>query len=96
MKDDSSRGGFHARITGRVQGVGFRYNTRRQARRLRLTGWVRNNPDGSVEVQAEGDKDKLESMISWLKKGPPGARVDDVRVEKKPYSGKYSDFGVEF
>lgn len=96
MNDDASRGGFHARITGRVQGVGFRYNTRGQARRLRLTGWVRNNPDGSVEVRAEGDKDKLESMISWLKKGPPGARVEDIQVEKKAYSGKYSDFGVEF
>ncbi len=96
MNDGASRGGFHARITGRVQGVGFRYNTRGQARRLRLTGWVRNNPDGSVEVRAEGDKDKLESMISWLKKGPPGARVEGTQVEKKAYSGKYSDFGVEF
>jgi acylphosphatase len=96
MKDESSQGGFHARITGRVQGVGFRYNTRRKARSLRLTGWVKNNPDGSVEVRAEGDKGKLDAMISWLEKGPTGARVEDVQVSSKPYSGKYSDFGIEY
>ncbi len=69
---------LQTRITGRVQGVGFRYSTQRQARTLGLDGWVRNDPDGSVTVVAEGAETALKSFEEWLKEGPPGARVENV------------------
>ncbi len=66
------------RITGRVQGVGFRAAAVRQAHRLKVTGWVRNLEDGSVEALLQGDIDQVDRMLSWLDTGPPGARVTDV------------------
>jgi len=68
------------RVTGRVQGVFFRQSTADQARLLGLTGWVANQDDGSVKVEAQGQEEQLESLIIWCKKGPPSARVDDVEV----------------
>lgn len=70
---------LHVLITGMVQGVGFRWFVRERARRLRLAGWVRNRPDGSVEVAAAGNSDALAELRSELARGPDGARVDDVR-----------------
>lgn len=67
-------------VRGAVQGVFFRVETRDRARSLGLTGWVRNQPDGSVEAAFEGDGDKVESMIDWCRQGPAGARVEDVDV----------------
>lgn len=67
-------------VTGRVQGVGFRWAARDEAERLGLAGWVRNRPDGSVEAAFEGPRERVESMIAWCRKGPPSARVVDVRV----------------
>lgn len=96
MSTDSGTSAFHARIYGRVQGVGFRYNTRREAVRRELTGWVRNLSDGSVEVVCEGETPKVESFASWLKKGPPGASVTDVDLQTVPYRGIYNRFTVEF
>ena len=71
-----------ARITaaGRVQGVYFRASACQQAQSLGITGWVRNCSDGSVELLAEGARDKLEQLIAWCHRGPTGARVADVRV----------------
>ncbi|MDR2257894.1 MAG: acylphosphatase [Treponema sp.] len=86
---------FHALVSGRVQGVGFRYSCYHEARRLGLTGWVRNNMDGGVEVWAEGAKEKLESFLQWLRRGPPGARVDQVRYDTCRPAGTYRDFGIE-
>ena len=71
----------HVRIVGRVQGVFFRAWTREEARRLGLSGWVRNCSDGSVEAHLEGDVDKIELMIALLHEGPPRARVEDLTVE---------------
>ncbi len=71
----------HAFVTGRVQGVGFREFTRREARRLGVGGYVRNLPDGRVEVVADGGGRALESLVSVLRAGPPGAWVRDVHVE---------------
>ncbi|HXX37251.1 MAG TPA: acylphosphatase [bacterium] len=68
-------------VSGRVQGVGFRDFTRREARRLGLAGYVRNLPDGRVEVLAEGARGTLESLLSVLRDGPPGAWVRGVQVE---------------
>ena len=69
------------RVTGRVQGVFFRAWTRQQADVLGVAGWVRNCADGSVEAHIEGDQESVRQMIERVRKGPSGARVDDVRVE---------------
>lgn len=71
---------LHFNITGQVQGVGFRYTMRSEARRLRLTGWVRNCPDGSVEAVAVGDQAALQHLAQWARRGPPGSRVDSVQI----------------
>jgi acylphosphatase len=67
-------------VRGAVQGVFFRVETRDRARSLRLAGWVRNAPDGSVEAVFEGDDERVESMVDWCSRGPRGARVEDVDV----------------
>ena len=79
-----------------VQGVGFRFSTVRQARRLGLSGYVRNLPDGSVEVVAEGEEQMLERLASWLSHGPPGSYVRHVQRRLGPDQGFYRDFNVEF
>jgi acylphosphatase len=85
---------LHVFIYGRVQGVYFREFTRRHADRLGIKGWVRNLRDGSVEVIAEGPKDKLEQLLERLRLGPPGARTEDVKVEWGKHTGAYGDFSV--
>jgi len=75
-------------VRGRVQGVGFRYFTHAAAVRAGLSGWVRNNPDGSVEAVFEGAPEAVEALIAWCHRGPAGARVDDVRVELEAPSGE--------
>ena len=69
-------------VTGMVQGVGFRWSAREQAHRLGVAGWARNRADGSVEVEVEGETEHVERMIEWLRSGPPGSAVDDVRVSE--------------
>ena len=70
----------HVRVTGRVQGVFFRAWTREQAERLDVFGWVRNCSDGTVEAHVEGQEESVEKLIQLLRRGPSGARVDDVEV----------------
>jgi acylphosphatase len=89
-------GALEARVRGRVQGVGFRYWTVNEAGRLRLSGWVRNEPDGSVTVRAEGDPAGLDRLVAVLKRGPAGARVDRVEVVRLPASGLYRGFTVDY
>ena len=74
----SERELLHARVAGRVQGVGFRWFVREEARRLGLAGWVRNLASGEVEVLAEGPPADVASLAQLLAKGPPGARVEIV------------------
>ena len=69
-----------ATVTGRVQGVSFRWHTEQRAQRLGLTGWVRNHDDGSVRLEVQGDEDAVADLLAWLHDGPPHARVDGVRV----------------
>jgi len=69
---------LHAVVRGRVQGVGFRYFVMREAKALGLSGWVRNQDDGSVEVEAEGRRNPLEMLVERLRRGPLGARVAGV------------------
>lgn len=79
--------GRRAVVGGRVQGVGFRYSCASQARALGVRGWVRNLVDGRVEVQAEGPEEKVETLLRWLRKGPPFARVTDVTVSEADPTG---------
>ena len=82
-------------VTGRVQGVNFRYYTQREAERLGLRGLVRNHADGSVEVQAEGERPVLEKLLQWLKHGPPAAPVDNVSAQWRPAAGGFERFEVK-
>ncbi|MFH0769163.1 MAG: acylphosphatase [Chloroflexota bacterium] len=84
-------------VHGHVQGVYFRASTSRQAAGLGVTGYVRNLAGGkAVEVQAEGERNKLEKLIDYLKVGPPGARVENVETNWSEYSGGYSDFSIRY
>lgn len=85
---------FYARVSGRVQGVGFRYSATMEARRLRLSGWIRNAVNGDVEVWAEGAEDKLKTFLVWLRRGPEYSRVDSVDKEDKAPKG-FSGFGID-
>ena len=67
-------------VSGRVQGVWFRAETRRMATSLGLSGWVRNTPDGTVEAAFEGEREDVERAVDWCREGPPLARVDGVSV----------------
>jgi acylphosphatase len=82
----------HLLIRGRVQGVFFRASAQREARRLGLTGWVKNRPDGGVELLAEGDEDILRDLVGWSHRGPSAARVDTVDTRWRAYSGQFHDF----
>lgn len=86
---------LHVAVRGRVQGVGFRWFVRERARSLGLSGWVRNEPDGSVEVFAVGPDGELARLRHLLEQGPPAARVERVVDElKDPGSAALNPFGV--
>ncbi|TVR74466.1 MAG: acylphosphatase [Spirochaetaceae bacterium] len=84
------------RVHGRVQGVGFRYYACREAARVGVTGWVRNEPDGTVLVHAEGSPDQLRQMEDFLRRGPSYARVDSVDIRRPPATGTFRSFNVEY
>ena len=83
-----------ARIFGRVQGVFFRAFVSEWCNKLGLNGFVRNLPDGSVEVKAEGEKQKLEELLLQIKTGPPRAKVEKVSETWSGFTGTYSGFAV--
>jgi len=83
-------------VTGRVQGVGFRYFVLRQARELNINGWVRNRADASVEIWAEGSSLDIETLETLLHQGPPGALVRGVRTENHMPAGYHRGFEVVF
>jgi acylphosphatase len=85
---------LHVRVRGRVQGVYYRASTQEAATRLGLCGWVRNCPDGSVELVAEGPTDRLDRLLEWCRRGPPAARVDACESTLEAASGEFRDFGV--
>lgn len=87
---------LHAIVLGLVQGVGFRYFTLWEAARLGVTGYVRNLPDGSVEVVAEGTKEQLEKLLERLQQGPPAAKVRKVITKWSEAKGEFDRFGVRF
>ena len=90
-----SRVRAHVFVSGRVQGVGFRYSTFDLAAELNLGGWVRNLPDGRVEAVFEGDEDAVRRAVEWCRAGPPGAFVERVSLEWQPATGEFEEFRIE-
>ena len=89
-----ARARARAVVRGMVQGVAFRAATRYAAQGLGVAGWVRNAPDGSVELVAEGSRDAVERLLEFVRTGPPSARVEDVDVEWEEPSGEFGGFEV--
>ena len=87
---------LRAVVRGRVQGVFFRAHVESRAVELKLTGFVRNRPDGAVEVLAEGEREKLEKLLKYLREGSPASRVDNVDVEWGEYTGEFSGFDARY
>lgn len=83
-------------VAGLVQGVFFRSQTKNKAEELGLLGWVRNLADGRVEILAEGEKDKLEKLVNWAKKGPDLARVDGLETNWQEFKGEFEDFEIRY
>lgn len=91
----SERKRLTARISGQVQGVGFRYWTLRQATSMGLVGWVMNlDAENAVEVVAEGDEVALDTLERLLRQGPPGARVERAEMRREPASGEFNRFSI--
>ncbi len=83
----------HLIISGKVQGVGYRYYTAQQAKQRGITGWVKNLPDGRVEAVLEGNKQAITEMIKWCHQGPPASEVTEVKINyEKPQS--YNKFEI--
>ena len=83
-------------VSGRVQGIFFRNETQDEALRRNISGWVRNLPDGRVEAIFEGEKDRVDSLIEFCRKGPPGARVTGVDVVWEGYTGEFKTFRIRY
>jgi acylphosphatase len=75
---------FRVLISGRVQGVGYRYSTREKAKALGIVGWVRNLRNGQVEALIVGDRTQVDQLLTWFHQGPPSAKVTAVAVEERP------------
>ena len=86
----------HAFVSGRVQGVAYRYFVERRADEIPVTGWVRNLRDGRVEIMAEGEKADLESFLGFMRQGPRMAKVDGLDLLWEDYRGEFEDFRIEF
>jgi acylphosphatase len=96
VADQANRATLHAAVSGVVQGVFFRRFVHREAIQLGLHGRVRNLFDGRVEVEAEGERPKLEQLVKRLHKGPSGAQVTEVVTEWCDYEQQYEDFRVDY
>ncbi len=86
----------NAIISGRVQGVFFRMETKRAADRFGVSGWVRNLKDGSVSAVFEGEQDRVDAILDWCRQGPPRADVTDVAVTWLAYTGEFKGFNISF
>lgn len=84
----------HLFISGEVQGVCYRSETVRHARRLNVSGWVRNLRDGRVETVIEGPVDDVDAMIAWCSKGPVLASVTSMEIREETYTGEYEGFSI--
>ena len=86
----------HAIITGKVQGVFFRVETKHAAEGFGVSGWVRNKMDGSVEAVIEGEKADVKAMLAWCQTGPPHARVSNADITWQGYTGEFETFDVTY
>ena len=83
-------------ISGKVQGVFYRASCQEVAQRLGLAGWARNLSTGQVEVLAQGEKEKIEKLIEWCKKGPPGAKIAKIDTNWQNIKESLSDFEIRY
>jgi len=86
----------HILVSGLVQGVFFRFFTVKKAKEFGVFGWVKNLPDGKIEAIFEGEKEKVQNLVEWMKRGPPNARVDGVKIEWQKFEGKFDNFEIKF
>jgi len=86
----------HVFVSGRVQGVFFRSETRYEAKRRNVAGWVRNTSDGRVEAVFEGEKEDVEKVVDFCRRGPSGARVMKIDIRWEDYIGAFKDFKVSY
>ncbi len=86
----------HAFMSGRVQGVFFRSKTEAEARRRNVCGWVRNRMDGRVEAVLEGERDDVDKVIDFCRRGPPKANVMNIQVQWEDYTGEFKDFKIHY
>jgi len=86
----------HIIISGRVQGVFFRYTMEQIATSFDVKGWAKNTTDGNVEAVLEGEKENVEKVIEWSHHGPDGAAVKDVEVKWEDYTGQFKDFSIKY
>jgi acylphosphatase len=90
----SGRARLHLIVSGRVQGVGFRFSAYDEAKELALAGWVRNIVGGEVEIIAEGSRENLQMLAAWAHLGPPSAHVTRVREEWLDFAGEFTEFRI--
>ena len=96
MNDEKKSVSVKIKVTGRVQRVGYRYFVQHWAEDFGIGGWVRNQRDGSVFLEAEGRKERIEKLIKELKEGPSMAQVEDVIVKWAGFENKYRNFKVQY
>ncbi len=84
----------HIYVTGKVQGVFFRQNTKRQAQSREVCGWVSNLPDGRVEAVFEGEEESVKKVVDYCRHGPSFAKVENVEVAYEDYKGEFSNFSI--
>ena len=82
------------RVYGQVQGVFYRHTARSHAEKLRITGWVQNETDGSVTIAAEGEEEALKQFLDWCRRGPPLAHINDVQVTWGEATGEFKRFEI--
>lgn len=93
-RNQAARARLHLIISGRVQGVGFRFSAYDEAKDLVLAGWVRNIPGGEVEIVAEGSKENLQMLAAWAHLGPSSAHVTEVREDWLDFTGEFTEFRI--
>ena len=95
MKKNKEKVGAHIIVSGRVQGVAYRYYAREVAEQLGIKGWIKNLINGDVELIVEGFQQTVEKMIEWCKEGPRLAIVENIEVDWLPYSGEFNQFHIK-
>ena len=93
-QNKTGRARLHLVVSGRVQGVGFRFSAYDEAKELALAGWVRNLPVGEVEIVAEGSRENLQMLAAWAHLRPPSAHVTEVREDWLDFTGEFTEFRI--